>query len=173
MRCVEYWNTLSNQSGGESLRLLIFGIKSAFSSVRRTDKLRLLEESGLEHYLLGLIDDYHRNRSIILHDVEHFYNVGMPRGSCLGSVLLVVINILYKQLTKEETGSSRLSLTISLWLHAARFTESQPIWNWFSQRPTTGLLNAIWNSATVVQVYGSSSRRQAQKLTLTPYPGGR
>lgn len=118
MRCVEYWNTLSNQSGGESLRLLIFGIKSAFSSVRRTDKLRLLEESGLEHYLLGLIDDYHRNRSIILHDVEHFYNVGMPQGSCLGSVLLVVINILYKQLIKEETGSSRLSLTISLWLHA-------------------------------------------------------
>lgn len=87
---------------GEFTCLLTLDIKSAFSSVRRSDILGQLEESGFEHSLLGLIDDYLCNCSIILHEGEHFYNVGMPQGSCLDSVLwLMAINTLLTRLTEE------------------------------------------------------------------------
>lgn len=61
--------------------LLKIDIKSAFNSVSRTDILRFLEKLRLEQYLLGFIDDYVWYPSIIFHEGENFYNVGIPKGS--------------------------------------------------------------------------------------------
>lgn len=75
--------------------LLTLEIESAFTSVRRTDILRLLEEFGVEHYILCLTGDYLWHCSIILHEGEHYFKDGVPKGSYLVPILrFVVIDIL-------------------------------------------------------------------------------
>lgn len=66
---------------GEYTCLLTLDINSAFISACRTDILCFLEEFGIEHSLLGMIDDYLWNRSIILSEGEYYFNVDVPRDS--------------------------------------------------------------------------------------------
>lgn len=88
---------------GQYSTLICLHVKNGFNSARQTDLFRLLAEYSVPSELLGVIDSFLLNRSIILNVNEHYFNVCEPLGSCLGSILLfVLINSLLKRLGVDE-----------------------------------------------------------------------
>lgn len=79
--------------------LISLDVNNAFNSARWTDLLRLLAERDVPSDL----DSFLWNRSIISNTNEHYFNVGVPQGSCLEPILwLVLINSLLKRLRSDE-----------------------------------------------------------------------
>lgn len=59
--------------------------------------IRLLAKYGVLSDLLDLTDSFLWNRSIVFNANQHFFNVGVPQGSCLIQIFwLVLINSLLK-----------------------------------------------------------------------------
>lgn len=133
--------------------LLTLDIKPAFNNALRTDILRFLEELGVEPWLLGLIDDYLWYRSVFLSDGEHYFDTGVPQGSCLGPYLcLVVIEIFLRRLVENRNEAWIITVCVADIFVAARHRDVMRFADLFGPVPlrsTSGLRSATSASAMI------------------------
>lgn len=62
-------------------------MKNVSNSTFRTDIFRVFAKYDIPSDILGLIDSFQWNKSIVSNTNAHFFNVGLLQGSYLGQIL--------------------------------------------------------------------------------------